>query len=299
MVRRDLLGLAAAWMSRLVRRRRLGAVLGVAPAASWLTLFFVIPMLLMLAYSFWKVERMKIVRGFTLQNYYEALTNPLLAQSFLLSLRMAVVTVVVTAAIAYPFAYFLAKRAGRFKLVAMLLVIIPYWTSFILRTYAWKLLLGNQGILNSTLQYLGLRSEPITALLYSPSAIAIGLIYVFLPLMVLPLFNSLDGIKDSLLEAAADLGARPWRAFLEVTLPLSLPGLSVGSVFVFIFSLGEFVIPRLLGGGKSLLVSQAIYLEFETKADWAMGSAMSMILMLVTLVLLGIVSRRVKLERII
>ena len=299
MVRRDLLGLAAAWMSRLVRRRRLGAVLGVAPAASWLTLFFVIPMLLMLAYSFWKVERMKIVRGFTLQNYYEALTNPLLAQSFLLSLRMAVVTVVVTAAIAYPFAYFLAKRAGRFKLVAMLLVIIPYWTSFILRTYAWKLLLGNQGILNSTLQYLGLRSEPITALLYSPTAIAIGLIYVFLPLMVLPLFNSLDGIKDSLLEAAADLGARPWRAFLEVTLPLSLPGLSVGSVFVFIFSLGEFVIPRLLGGGKSLLVSQAIYLEFETKADWAMGSAMSMILMLVTLVLLGIVSRRVKLERII
>lgn len=242
---------------------------------------------------------MRIVRGFTLQNYYEALTNPLLAQSFLLSLRIAVVTVVATAIIAYPFAYFLAKRAGRFKLVAMLLVIIPYWTSFILRTYAWKLLLGNQGILNSTLQYLGLRSEPITAFLYSPTATAIGLIYVFLPLMVLPLFNSLEGIQDSLLDAAADLGARPWRTFVEVTLPLSLPGLSVGSVFVFIFSLGEFVIPRLLGGGKSLLVAQAIYLEFETKADWAMGSAMSMILMLVTLVLLGIVGRRVKIERII
>jgi len=297
--RRDLLGLPSAWMSRLVRRPRIASGLGVAPAVSWLTLFFVIPMIVMLVYSFWRVEHMRIVRGFTLQNYYEALTNPLLAQSFLLSLRIAVVTVVATAIIAYPFAYFLAKRAGRFKLVAMLLVIIPYWTSFILRTYAWKLLLGNQGILNSTLQYLGLRSEPITAFLYSPTATAIGLIYVFLPLMVLPLFNSLEGIQDSLLDAAADLGARPWRTFVEVTLPLSLPGLSVGSVFVFIFSLGEFVIPRLLGGGKSLLVAQAIYLEFETKADWAMGSAMSMILMLVTLVLLGIVGRRVKIERII
>ncbi len=299
MVRRDFLGLPVAWMSRLVRRPRLGSGLGVAPAVSWLALFFVIPMLVMLVYSFWRVERFRIIRGFTLQNYYEIFTNPLLAQSFLLSLRMALATVVATVIIAYPFAYFLAKRAGRFKLLAMMLVIIPYWTSFILRTYAWKLLLGNQGILNSTLQYLGLRSEPITAFLYSPTATAIGLIYVFLPLMVLPLFTSLESIQDSLLDAAADLGARPWRTFLEVTLPLSLPGLSVGSVFVFIFSLGEFVIPRLLGGGKSLLVAQAIYLEFETKADWAMGSAMSMILMLITLVLLGIVGRRVKLERII
>jgi ABC-type spermidine/putrescine transport system permease subunit I len=143
-----------------------------------------------------------------------------------------------------------------------------------------------------------LREEPITALLYSPTATAIGLVYVFLPLVILPLFTSLERIDDSLLQAAADLGARPWRAFLEVTFPLALPGLAVGSVFTFIFALGEFIVPRLLGGGKNLLIAQAIVLEFETKADWAKGSAMAMVLMFITLLLLGITASRVKLERI-
>jgi ABC-type spermidine/putrescine transport system permease subunit I len=177
-------------------------------------------------------------------------------------------------------------------------VIIPFWTSFILRAYAWKLLLGNQGIINSTLIFLGLRKEPVTALLYSPTATAIGLIYVFLPLVILPLFTSLERIDDSLLEAAADLGAPPLRTFWEITFPLALPGLVVGSVFCFIFSLGEFVVPRILGGGKNLLAAQAIVMEFQTKADWSQGSAMAVVLMIVTLALMGITVSRIKLERI-
>jgi ABC-type spermidine/putrescine transport system permease subunit I len=255
-------------------------------------------MLIMFVHSFWRVERFRIIQGFTLHNYYEIFTSPLLLQAFWLSLRIAVATVIVSAMIAYPFAYFLAKRAGRYKMLGIVAVVIPFWTSFILRSYAWKLLLGNQGILNSTLLLWGLRQEPITALLYSPTATAIGLIYVFLPMMILPLFTSLERIDDSLLQAAADLGAPPWRAFWEVTFPLALPGLAVGSVFTFIFALGEFIVPRLLGGGKNLLISQAIVLEFETKADWAKGSAMAMVLMFITLLLLGITASRVKLERI-
>jgi ABC-type spermidine/putrescine transport system permease subunit I len=293
-----MVGSIADKISRLTRRRQMKVGLGIAPVVFWLGLFFAVPMVIMLVHSFWKVERFQIITAFTLENYVDIFTSPLHVGAFFLSLRIALATVVVCALIAYPFAYFLAKRAGRFKMLGMVAVIIPFWTSFILRSYAWKLLLGNQGIINSTLIFLGLRQEPIRAFLYSPMATAIGLIYVFLPDMVLPLFTSLERISDSLLQAAADLGARPWRAFWEVTFPLALPGLAVGSVFVFIFALGEFIIPRLLGGGKSLLVSQAIVLEFVTKADWAKGSAMAMVLMVVTLTLLGITARRVKLENI-
>ena len=293
---------APTWAER--RRRFPGLRLliptaGLAPMVVWMALFFVAPMVVMLVYSFWSVEDFQFRREFTLGNYRELLTEPLAYRAFVLSLQLALATTLANVILAFPLAWFLAKRAGRFRLLLVILVILPFWTSFILRGYAWKLLLGDHGILNEGLQFLGLTEQPISAFLYSPLATGIGLVYVFLPLTVLPLYAVLEKMPDSLLEAAADLGAPAWRRFLEVILPAAAPGLAVGGAFTFVFAMGEYVIPQLLGGGKSLLFGQAIVLQIETQQDYASAAAMSMALMLLTLVVVGAVAKLVRIESVV
>ncbi len=281
------------------RRRRWWSVAGLAPIVLWQFVFFVVPLGLLGIYSFWRLVNYRVDYTFTLYNYKDIFTNPLLLNALLLSLQVAVVVTIVCAVLAYPIAYFIAKKAGRWRTLLLILVIVPFWTSFILRAYAWKLLLGERGFINSGLSMLGVIEEPLTYLLYSPIATSIGLIYAFLPFYILPLYTSIDKVQDSWLAAAQDLGATPMRAFFEVTFPLCIPGLVVGAVFTFIFAVGDYVIPQLLGGGKSLLIAQAIVLEFETSQNWPGGAALSMVLLVIILAILTATLRWIRMEDVV
>ena len=272
------------------------AVIGLGPLLLWEALFFLVPMGILFVYSFWRMRDFRLNTAFTLYNYAEIIQNPLLWRAFVLSLKIAVAVTLVCAVIGYPMAYFIAKRAGPWKTLCLVGVVIPFWTSFILRAYAWKLLLGEHGIINSGLLRLGLIDAPLSGLLYSPIATSIGLVYGFLPFMIMPLYTSIEKVQDSWLQAAADLGAPPWRTFWEVTFPVCGPGLVVGAVFTFIFAVGEYVIAALLGGGKSLMVAQAIVLEFETEQNWPGGAALAIALLVIILAMLGLLLRWVRME---
>jgi spermidine/putrescine transport system permease protein len=272
---------------------------GLAPGVLWQIVFFVVPLLLLSVYSFWRMVDYKVDHTFTFDNYTEIFKSPLLFNALILSLKVAFVVTVACAAIAYPIAYFIAKKAGRWRTLCLIMVIIPFWTSFILRAYAWKLLLGDHGFINTGLTMAGALDQPISYLLYSPFATSIGLVYAFLPFYIMPLYSSIDKVQDSWLAAAQDLGATPTKAFFEVTFPLCLPGLIVGAVFTFIFAVGDYVVPQLLGGGKSLLIAQAIVFEFETSQNWPGGAALSVILLGIILVILGALLRWVRLDDIV
>lgn len=279
-----------------LRNPRLRAFAGLSPVVLWQLVFFVLPMAMLSVYSFWRLIDYKLDKSPTLYNYYEIFNNPYLWKALVLSLEVAVAVTITCAILAYPIAYFIAKKAGRWRIILLIAVIIPFWTSIILRAYAWKLLLGDRGFINSGLMMSGLLDTPISYLLYSPIATAIGLIYAFLPFYILPIYTSIDKVQDSWLEAATDLGATPFRAFVEVTFPLCLPGLVVGAVFTFIFSVGDYVIPNLLGGGKELMIAQAIFLEFDMMQNWPGGAALSMLLLAVILTILMALLRWVRLE---
>lgn len=273
--------------------------MGLGPVVLWQIIFFVVPMGMLSIYSFWRLIDYRMDYTFTLYNYAQIFENPLLFNALILSLEVAVAVTIVCAILAYPIAYFIAKKSGAWRVLLLIMVIIPFWTSLILRAYAWKLLLGERGFINSGMVLGGVLDEPLSFLLYSPIATAIGLIYSFLPFFILPLYTSIDKVQDSWLDAATDLGATRFRAFFEVTFPLCIPGLVVGAVFTFIFSVGDFVVPQLLGGGKDLLISQAIIMEFETSQNWPGGAALSVVLLIIILAILAALFRWVKMEDVV
>ena len=283
----------------LLARGWFQSLAGLAPIVLWQVVFFVVPMGMLSVYSFWRLVNYRMDYTFTLYNYAEIFRSPLLFNALVLSLEVAVTVTIACAVLAYPIAYFIAKKAGQWRTLLLIMVIIPFWTSLILRAYAWKLLLGNHGFINSGLVLGGLLDEPLSFLLYSPVATSIGLVYSFLPFYILPLYTSIDKVQDSWLESATDLGATPFRAFWEITFPLCVPGLMVGAVFTFIFAVGDYVIPQLLGGGKSLLISQAIVMEFETSQNWPGGAALSVVLLVIILAILTALFRWVKMEDVV
>jgi ABC-type spermidine/putrescine transport system permease subunit I len=278
-----------------LRPPRRWSLLGLLPLALWLGAFLLAPLAILLAYSFWHVTpSFAIEQTFSFSNYTALFTEPLAYKSFLLSLRVALFSTVGAVLIAYPFAYFLAKRAGRWQVLLVVAVAVPFLTSYILRAYAWRTLLGENGIINGALQAIHVIDHPIQALLYSPLATGIGLLYLFLPVTILPIYATLERIPDSYLEASANLGATPARTFREVILPLSMPGVLVAAVFTFVFSIGEYIVPSLLGGGKQLLFSETIVLRVNGDLDWPSGAAMSVVLIAITLVLVALVGRRAR-----
>ena len=283
----------------LISRGWFRVVAGLGPILAWQIVFFLVPMGMLAIYSFWRLVNYRMDYTFTLYNYEQIFENPLLFNALVLSLEVAAGVTIACAVLAYPIAYFIAKRAGRWRTLLLILVIIPFWTSFILRAYAWKLLLGERGFFNAGFTGTGLLDEPLSFLLYSPVATSIGLIYSFLPFFILPLYSSIDKVQESWLESAQDLGATPFRAFVEVTFPLCVPGLVVGAVFTFIFAVGDYVVPQLLGGGKSLLISQAIVLEFETSQNWPGGAALSVVLLVIILAILTALLRWVRMEDVV
>jgi spermidine/putrescine transport system permease protein len=221
---------------------------------------------------------------------YVRLLDPLYAVILARSAVMAAAATALCLVLAFPLALFLS-RAGRRKNVYLLLVMLPFWTSFLVRTYAWLFLLRDTGLFNTVLLSLGLIREPLP-LLYNNGAVLLGLVYGYLPFMVLPIYATLERLDRNLLEAAADLGARPWTALARIILPLSAPGIRAGAVLVFIPTLGAYLTPDLLGGGRTIMAGNLIQNQFTTARDWPFGAAVSLALMALVMLLLFAFLRR-------
>lgn len=265
----------------MIRRRLL--LLG--PALGWWAVFLVVPVGLVLVYSF--LERGTyggVLWNVSLDNFVRAL-DPLYVRVLLFSLRVALIATVIALLIGYPAAYLIATLPRRWRTPILVLTILPFWTSLLIRTYAWMVLLANNGLINRGLQATGVISEPLD-LLYNEFAIVLGLVYGYLPLMILPIYASIERLNPELREASADLGGNPFRTFLRVTLPLTIPGIAAGCIFVFVPSLGNFIVPDLLGGGKTSMVGNLIQQQFLKARDWPFGATLSLFLIALMGVLL-------------
>ncbi|RCK72923.1 MAG: Spermidine Putrescine ABC transporter permease component PotB [Anaerolineae bacterium] len=255
------------------------------PALTWLGLFLVLPLALILVYSFFQRGAFgQIVPQLTLANY-SRLFNPTVLKVFLNSLRIASLVTGLALLLGYPTAYFITHQPSRWKNTLLVLVILPFWTSYLIRTYAWIVLLNREGVLSRLLIAVGLSKEPIS-FLYNDTAIFIGLLYGYLPFMVLPLYSAIERLNPELREAAFDLGATPLKTFLQVTLPLTIRGVVTGAIFVFVPSLGNFFVPELLGGGQRFMIGNMINNQFLKARDWPYGSAMAFGVMAIVLMLL-------------
>ncbi len=268
----------------------------VSPPALFLVVLFLLPIGFMALFSFRAGTFGEQRDVFTLDEYRRFLTNypyqRLLWRSLLISFWVSLYTVV----LAYPIAYFLVFAAGRHKILLLTILIVPAWVSYLLRVLAWKVILGSTGILASFLTWIGLDLGGNALLLYSPSAVVITLVYVWIPFVALPIFAALERIDPHLLEAAADLGCTKLQAFLRVTLPLSLPGVVAGFLFVFIPTVGEYVTPALVGGPNGIMFGNLIQDQFLRGLDWPAGSLMSLAMLIVVLAPLVIFGRFFKLS---
>lgn len=257
----------------------------IGPAAFWMGCFVALPLVLVVLVSFMQRGlHGGIEYQFTIDNYVKML-NPMYFKILWSSVELSFLTTVICLITAYPFAYFIAKAPKAIRGILLMLTILPFWTNSLVRTYAWIVLLRTEGLINNVLMSLGFISAPLQ-MLYNETAVLVGLVYVLFPFMVLPLYTSIEKLDPALLEAASDLGAAPYKAFLKVTLPLTKPGIMAGAILTFIPSLGYFFIPDLMGGSKTMLISNLIKNQFLTARDWPFGSAISIVLIVITLVLL-------------
>lgn len=273
-------------------RKRIAVLMG--PPALFLLFLFVLPLAIMAVFTFRAGSFGAQREVFTLDNYREFLANPSYLRLLWRSTGIAFIVSALSVALAYPLAYFIAFRVGSRKVILLTILVIPAWTSYLLRILAWRLILGSNGVLNSILLALGLIDEATPILLYSMTAVTITLTYVWIPFVALPIFASLERINRSVLEAAADLGCAPWQAFLRVTLPLSMPGVLGGFFFAFIPTLGEYVTPLLVGGAKGVMYGNLIQDQFLRGLNWPLGSIMSLAMLLVALVLMALFVRVVR-----
>ena len=264
----------------------------------WLGLFFAVPFLIVLKVSLSQGaiamppytpvfdgfnELAERLSEFSFDNYVWLTEDALYRKAYVSSLIVAFVSTVIALIVGYPLAYAMARAPGRLRSIFLMMVILPFWTSFLIRVYAWIGILKPEGLLNQLLIWIGVISEPLT-ILNTNLAVYIGIVYSYLPFMVLPLYATLERLDRSLLEAAADLGATPIRAFWQVTLPLSIPGIVAGSLLVFIPAVGEFVIPDILGGSDTLMIGRTLWIEFFSNRDWPVASAVAIILLLLLVV---------------
>ena len=257
----------------------------IAPAWLWIVVFFIAPLGFMVAFSLGVNEGFFTVKfGFHLDQY-KRLWDPIYLRIYRDTLQLAAIGTIACLAIGLPFAYFLATRTTKHKTLLFFLVIVPFWTSLLIRTYSWVLILGEQGPLSDLLLNLNLISQPLD-LLYTPNAVLIGVVYDYLPLMVFPLYVAIERMDRSLIEASRDLGYGRWETFRRVTWPLILPGVMTGCLLTFIPMMGEYVVPTILGGAKSFLVGSLVANEILTAIDWPFGAAISMGLIFVMLILI-------------
>ena len=261
----------------------------------WLTLFFLVPFVIVFKISFsemayaippytdlisWAEQQLTLSLNFG--NYAYLFTDDLYIRAYLSSIRIAAIATLICLLVAYPIAYVIARAEPATRNALLMLVILPSWTSFLIRIYAWVGILKNNGLINNSLIWLGIIDQPI-AMLNTEFAVYIGIVYAYLPFMVLPLYTNLMKLDNSLLEAAADLGAAPWKVFMTVVLPLSKAGIIAGSMLVFIPAVGEFIIPDMLGGAETLMIGKVLWQEFFNNRDLPVASAVAIVMLLLLL----------------
>ena len=268
------------------------SILPLTPPFLWIALFLFAPYCLLFCYSFWSLgEFQQIQHHFTLTNYLHLLTTPLYLTVILRSLRIAVSVVALSLLLGYPLAYFIAFHAGRHRQMLYQAVILPLWVSYLVRAYAWKVIFGNEGVLNTLLLWLHAARHPLGFLLYSPFAVIVTLTHIYVPFVVLPVVASLEKIPRELLESSSDLGARPWQTFLRVVLPLSLPGVISGATFAFLLSFGDFLAPLLLGGPSSVMIANIVANLFGADYNWPLGAAVAVVILLIVVSILSVTQR--------
>jgi len=246
------------------------------PPLLWVAIFLVVPYFLLFCYSFWSVSStQQIVHTWGLQNYRELLRVNVYLQTLFRSMWIAARVMIFSLLLGYPLAYYLSFHAGKHKDMLYQMVIIPLWVSYLVRAYAWKTILGSEGVLNTLLQYLHLTQHPLDFLLYSPFAVVLTLTHIYTPFAFLPIYASLEHIPRNLIEASHDLGASPSQTFWRVILPLSIPGVLAGATFAFVLSLGDFLAPLLLGGPSGVMISNIVVSLFGAAYDWPRGAAIS------------------------
>ena len=257
------------------------------PPLLWVGIFLLLPYALMLVHSLWLVRDGFIVHEWNLQNYATLFTNPVYLQVLLRTMRIATSVTVCSLLLGYPLAYYLSFHSGARKELLYQLVIVPLWVSYLVRGYAWKTILGSDGVLNGFLQYLHITHGPVGFLLYSPFAVVLMLTHIYTPFVFLPIYAALETIPRPLVEASQDLGASPAKTFLHVILPLSIPGLLAGATFAFVLSLGDFLAPLLVGGASGTMIANVVQSLFGAAYDWPLGAAVSVCILLITLALLS------------
>jgi spermidine/putrescine transport system permease protein len=261
------------------------------PPLLWVGLFLLLPYALMFAHSFWLVRDGFLVHEWNLQNYAKLFHNPVYLEVLFRTMRIAASVTLLSLLLGYPLAYFMSFEAGVRKELFYQLVIVPLWVSYLVRGYAWKTILGSDGVLNGFLQYFHVTKEPVGFFLYSPFAVVLMLTHIYTPFVFLPLYASLEHIPRNLIEASHDLGASPRATFFRVILPLSLPGLLAGATFAFVLTLGDFLGPLLVGGPSSIMIANIVQSLFGTAYDWPLGSAISVSILLLTISLLFVTER--------
>ena len=268
------------------------------PGTAWLVIFAILPLAFTLVMSFWTSTIFGTTATWTFSNYVKFIQEPVYVSVLMTTLRIALVTTALSLLISYPIAWFLATRRGTARMILVIALFMPFWTSYVIRTFLWLPILGRNGVVNHALLWLGVIDEPLGGLLYNEGVIYLGLVYVYTLFMVLPIYLALDRLDPKLIEAAADLGATPFHIFRRIILPLSWPGVLSGCIMVFLLSCGAFVTPSLLGGPSATMFGNLISSQFAHSNNWAFGSALSIVLIVVVLLFLLLAGRRIGLQRV-
>lgn len=262
------------------------------PPVAWVVAFLLIPYAMLFCYSFWSVSPAQaIVHSWNLQNYAKLLHDPLYVTVLLRSMAIAACVTICALVLAYPLAYYLSFHATKRKDLLYQLVIIPLWASYLVRGYAWKTILGTNGVLNGLLQFLHVTKHPVEFFLYSPFAVVLTLTHIYTPFALLPIYSSLEHVPRNLIEASHDLGGSPWATFRRVILPLSVPGLLAGATFAFVLTFGDFLVPLLVGGNSGIMIANIVASDFGAAFQWPVGAAISLCMLLLVVTILASTER--------
>jgi spermidine/putrescine transport system permease protein len=279
------------------QKRKIKGWAFIGPGLLWTIAFFAVPLLIMAAYSLFQRVGGRIVTNLSLGNYFAFFSKPHHINALVNSLEVTLITTLISIILAYPLAYILAFRVpARWQRVALMMAILPFWTSYVVRSYSWLLVLSSNGIISNLLQWLAIVDNPVS-LANSRTATVLGFVHFFTMLLTLTIFANLVQISPNYKKAAADLGASRWQTFWRITLPLSIPGVMVGAFLTIVLALGDYITPQILGGFREVLLPQAIMLQIQRLADFPMASAMSLVLMVVISMIFLLFARWLKIER--
>jgi len=258
----------------------------------WTALLYFIPLAILISYSVWRLESFDIIKQFSLVNFQTILTNPSYRSVILRTVATALSVTIIDILIALPLGYFIARFGDRHRELLTMLVILPLWSSYLVRVFSWKIILGYNGVLNTALLWLGILNEPSQLFLYSQFSILLTFVHVWLPFMILPIITAFERLPQDFLEASADLNAPPWTTFRRVILPLVTPGILAGSISVFSLTMGDFITPSLVGSPQGIMLGNLISSQFGVSYNWPLGAAFSLVVMLIVFSGLAIALRR-------